>query len=88
MCYAARIYFGTPWIGGVLFLLLYGIFMLLLAIFAPGCIEQVWNLPDVSGVLLGSIPVEEPASGFAFGLYWAGIYEHFTWHRSQVNQGA
>lgn len=74
-------------IGGVLFLLLYSIFMLLLVIFAPGYIEQVWNLPDISGVLLGSIPFEELAFGFAFGLYWAGIYEHFTWHRSQVNQG-
>lgn len=75
-------------VGGVLFLLLYAIFMLLLVVFAPGYIEQVWNLPDISGVLLGSIPLEELAFGFAFGLYWAGIYEHFTWHRSQSNQGA
>ena len=75
-------------VGGMLFLLLYAIFMLLLVIFAPGYIERVWNLPDISGVLLGSIPLEELAFGFAFGLYWAGIYEHFTWHRSQANQGA
>ncbi len=74
-------------IGGVLFLSLYAIFMLLLIIFAPGYIEQVWNLPAISGVLLAGIPVEELAFGFAFGLYWAGIYEHFTWHRSQDNQG-
>lgn len=73
-------------IGGVLFLFLYAVFMLLLVFFAPGYIEQVWNLPGISGVLLGSIPLEELAFGFAFGLYWAGIYEHFTWHRSQTNQ--
>lgn len=68
--------------GGVLFLLLYAVSMLSLIIFAPGYIEQVWNLPALSGVLLGGIPLEELAFGFAFGLYWAGIYEHFTWHRS------
>lgn len=74
-------------IGGVLFLLLYAVFMLLLIFFAPGYIEQVWNLNAISGVLIGGIPLEELAFGFAFGLYWAGIYEHFTWHRSRANQG-
>ncbi|WP_435626495.1 lycopene cyclase domain-containing protein [Candidatus Ferrigenium straubiae] len=75
-------------IGGGLFLLLYAIFMLLLIFFAPGYIEQVWNLPALSGVLLGGIPLEELAFGFAFGLYWAGIYEHFTWHRDQPGKEA
>jgi hypothetical protein len=74
-------------IGGGLFLLLYAVFMLLLIFFAPGYIEEVWNLNAISGVLIGGIPLEELAFGFAFGLYWAGIYEHFTWHRSQANQG-
>ena len=74
-------------IGGILFLSLYTAFILLLVIFAPDYIEQVWNLPAISGVLLAGIPLEELAFGFAFGLYWAGIYEHFTWHRNRVNQG-
>jgi len=73
-------------VGGMLFLSLYAIFMLLLIFFAPGYIEQVWNLPAISGVLLAGIPLEELAFGFAFGLYWAGIYEHFTWHRVQSNK--
>jgi hypothetical protein len=68
-------------LGGVLFLLLYTVFMLLLHIFVPGYIEQVWNLHALSGVLPSGIPLEELTFGFAFGLYWAGIYEHFTWHR-------
>jgi hypothetical protein len=75
-------------VGGVLFLMLYAIFTLLLIFFAPGYIEQVWNLPALSGVLLVGIPLEELAFGFAFGLYWAGIYEHFTWHRGQSNREA
>ncbi len=74
-------------VGGVLFLLLYAIYMLSLVYFAPGYIEQVWNLPDLSGVLLVGIPLEELVFGFAFGLYWAGIYEHFSWHHSQPDKG-
>jgi hypothetical protein len=69
-------------VGGALFLFLYAVSMLSLIIFAPGYIAQVWNLPALSGLLLGGIPLEELAFGFTFGLYWAGIYEHFTWHRS------
>lgn len=72
-------------IGGMLFLLLYASFMLLLVIFAPGYIEAVWHLPALSGVLLGGIPLEELGFGFSFGLYWAGIYEHLTWRRSIPN---
>jgi hypothetical protein len=70
--------------GGGLFALLYGTFMLALQVTAPGYIEQVWNLPDLSGVLLAGIPLEELGFGFAFGMYWAGVYEHFTWKRGEI----
>jgi len=68
-------------LGGALFLGFYAVFMVLLLVAAPGYIEEVWNLPALSGVLVGGIPLEELAFGFAFGLYWAGLYEHFTWKR-------
>ena len=68
--------------GGTLFLGLYAAFMLLLVVFAPGYVELVWNLPALSGVLIAGVPPEELAFGFAFGLYWAGLYEHFGWRRS------
>ncbi len=66
-------------LGGALFFALYALFMALLVLFAPGYIEQVWNLADLSGVLLAGIPLEELAFGFAFGMYWSGLYEHFSW---------
>ena len=69
-------------IGGVLFLALYTIFLLGLKWSAPGYIEQVWNLPALSGVLIYGLPLEELLFGFSFGLVWTGIYEHFTWKRS------
>jgi hypothetical protein len=59
--------------------------MLLLVISAPGYIERVWNLADLSVVLIAGIPLEELAFGFAFGLYWAGVYEHFAWKRGEVH---
>jgi len=66
-------------LGGAMFLSLYASLMALLVVFAPGYIEQVWNFPDLSGVLFVGIPLEELAFGFAFGMYWAGLYEHFSW---------
>ena len=74
--------------GGVLFLALYVVFMLGLRWSAPGYIEQVWNLAALSGVLAYGIPVEELLFGFAFGMYWTGVYEHLTWRRSAPPTGA
>ena len=68
-------------IGGLLFLGYYGVFMLGLTFGAPGYIEQVWNLPELSGLRLAGIPLEELLFGFAFGLYWANVYEHLSWTR-------
>ena len=69
-------------VGGFLFLGLYSVFMLGLKWLAPGYIEQVWNLAVLSGVIIYGIPLEELLFGFTFGLYWTGVYEHFTWNRT------
>ena len=69
-------------IGGLLYLGLYAVFMLGLKWFAPGYIAAVWNLPALQGGLVYGIPVEELLFGFAFGSYWSSVYEHFTWSRS------
>ena len=65
-------------VGGVLFLAIYTVFLLGLKWSAPGYIEQVWNLKALSGIFIYGLPIEEPLFGFAFGLVWAGMYEHFT----------
>lgn len=69
------------WVGGVLFLAYYFVFFLALEASSPGYVERVWNLPEISGILLLGIPLEELLFAFAFGLYWSGVYEHFTWRR-------
>lgn len=69
------------WIGGLLFLGFYAVFLLGLKWSAPGYIEQVWNLPALSGVLVYGLPLEELLFALSFGLYWATAYEHFAWLR-------
>jgi hypothetical protein len=70
------------WLGGILFTAYYAAFMGLLEWSAPGYIGRVWNLAALSGVLIAGIPLEELLFGFAFGSYWSGVYEHFTWQGS------
>lgn len=67
--------------GGLLFSAYYALFMLGLVLAVPGYIEEVWNLPSLSGVLLLGVPIEEVLFGFAFGLFWSGVYEHLRWIR-------
>lgn len=70
------------WLGGAAFLLLYIVFLLGLIWTMPGYIERVWNLKALSGVIWYHMPLEELLFGFTFGMYWSGVYEHFTWSRS------
>lgn len=69
------------WIGGLLFLGYYVVFLLGLEWTAPGYIARVWNIAALSGVRVFGMPIEELTWAFAFGLYWSGAYEHFTWRR-------
>ena len=70
------------WLGGAAFLVLYIVFLLGLVWFTPGYIERTWNLQALSGVILYHMPLEELLFGFTFGMYWSGVYEHFTWTRA------
>ena len=69
------------WLGGILFLLYYSLFLIALEYTAPGYIERVWNYSALTGINIGFLPVEELLFAFTFGLYWSGVYEHFTWHK-------
>lgn len=73
--------FNKTWIGGVLFLGYYVIFLIGLEIIAPGYIQRIWNLEALSGVIFARMPLEELLFAVVFGMYWSGIYEHFTWRR-------
>lgn len=70
------------WTGGVIFLVYYWLFVEGLEILSPGYVQEVWNLADLSGVMLLNTPLEELLFAFTFGMYWAGVYEHFTWRKT------
>jgi Lycopene cyclase len=75
------------WIGGFLFLAYYVVFLLGLEWTAPGYIERVWALDALSGLSIFAMPLEELLFAFAFGAYWSGVYDHFTW-RTPVPVGS
>ena len=69
-------------VGASLFLGCYTVFLLGMEWTAPpGYIERVWNLPALSGFEIAGLPIEELLFAAAFGAYWSGVYEHFTWSR-------
>lgn len=70
-------------VGGGIFLGFYAAFMVALLVFAPGYIEQVWNLPQLTGIGALGIPMEELLFGFTFGMYWTSVYEHLTWQATR-----
>jgi hypothetical protein len=72
---------GKTWIGGLLFLAAYSIFIGGLALSMPDYIDEVWNMERLSGIVVLRIPLEEYLFAFSFGMYWAGVYEHVTWQR-------
>lgn len=69
------------WIGAIIFVGYYAVFLLGLAWSVPGYIESVWNLAALSGISIEGMPIEELIFAAAFGAYWAGVYDHFTWRR-------
>ena len=73
---------AKTWIGGVLFLVYYAFFLWGLEWLSPGYVDRVWNLDALSGIRLLGLPLEELMFAVGFGMYWAGVYEHFTWRRS------
>jgi hypothetical protein len=72
------------WACGLLFLAYYVVFLQGLRFTAPGYIERVWNLSALTGVMVAGMPIEELLFAVGFGMYWSGVYEHFTWRRFAV----
>ncbi len=56
--YSGVLFMGLTFVGASLMIHLY-----------PGVIEQWWALPNLSGVFIGDIPIEELLFGFAWGFF-------------------
>ncbi len=65
----------------LIFLGIYFVYFLTLLAVYPGYVERVWNLKDISGILMFGIPLEELLFALGFGFLWSSVYEHLTWRR-------
>ena len=72
---------GVTWIGGLLFLAYYIVFLQGLEILAEGYVARVWRLDILLGVSIIGMPLEELLFATGFGMYWSGVYEHVTWRQ-------
>lgn len=67
--------------GAALFGLFYFAFFVSLVLSYPAYVEHVWNLTDISGILLLGVPIEEILFALSLGFLWSSAYEHITWSR-------
>ncbi len=67
------------WVGSLLFVAFYSVFLLGVELTAPGYVARVWNLDALSSVRIVGMPVEEFLFAATFGAYWSGVYEPLTW---------
>jgi hypothetical protein len=65
--------------GGIMFLCYYTVAFKCFDLLAPGYITRVWNLANLSGIMLIGLPIEEFYWGISFGCYASGLYEHLAW---------
>lgn len=70
-------------VSGLIFLGFYFVYFLTLILLYPGYVEKVWNFEAISGILIVGVPLEELMFALAFGFFWSGVYEHFTWRKLQ-----
>lgn len=64
---------------GFIFLILYYLFFIGFVKIYPTYVQEVWNMQDISGVLVSGVPLEELLFAFSLGFLWSGIYEHINW---------
>lgn len=63
--------------GGLSFLVIYFLAFLLFDTIFPDFITRVYNLRDISGILILGVPLEELLFAIIFGSNWSPIYEYW-----------
>lgn len=66
----------TSLVGGLTFLIMYFLLFLVFNTIFPDFISQFYNIKNISGILVLSVPLEELLFAFSFGLMWSPIYEY------------
>ena len=70
-------------LGAFIFLALYFLYFASLVRVHPAYVQEVWNLPALSGALIGGIPLEELIFAATLGWSWSALYEHWQWREDR-----
>ncbi len=68
-------------IAGLIFTAIYVIPFFLIEWVAPGYVERIWSLENLSGIALLGLPLEEYLFALFFSLCANGVYLHLLWNR-------
>lgn len=66
---------------GAIFAALYFASFLIVTMISPDFVKITWNFSSISGILILNVPLEELIWAFAFGAFWASLYEHIFWRK-------
>lgn len=64
-----------------IFLGIYFLFFLIFNFLYPGYTQAVWNIKNLSNILIFNIPIEELLFAFGLGFMWSSLYEHLSWRK-------
>jgi hypothetical protein len=76
----------TMFVGASVFTVLYFLLFVYFLVLYPGFIERYYNLPNISGIRLLGVPIEELMFAASGGAVWSVAYEYFQGYRFAPGQ--
>lgn len=77
----------TMLVGAAVFTILYFLLFMFFLWLYPGFIERYYNLPNISGIRLLGVPIEELMFASTGGAVWSVAYEYFQGYRFAPGPG-
>ena len=77
----------TMLVGAAVFTVLYFLLFLYFLALYPDFIERYYNLPNISGIRLRGVPIEELMFASSGGAVWSVVYEYFQGYRFAPGAG-
>jgi len=76
----------TMFVGASVFTVLYFLLFVYFLVLYPGFIDRYYNLPNISGIRLLGVPIEELMFAASGGAVWSVAYEYFQGYRFAPGQ--
>jgi lycopene cyclase-like protein len=76
----------TMFVGASVFIVLYFLLFVYFLVLYPGFIDRYYNFPNISGIRLLGVPIEELIFAASGGAAWSVAYEYFQGNRFAPGQ--